>query len=255
MNGNLTIGRSKPHDVSLGYKLHDNFSLTINDVRLSDSSTSYHCIVTIDDPQSRNVVYDQLGSITVEVYGKSLLNVPMPYRHVLSICFTKTYIAHNIIFFACCLHVACCDICIAPPSIVIPLEPRVIAVIRDSQPNSTFICEATKVPACTTQISWIHNGRNTSESTDQRFQAYISDTSRTIRSRLNATQLRGRDSGRIDCVARCRVDVPGEEQPLVLTTFRNTTLSILSKCVDRVVALHQHRLIQCLMAKYLHRVI
>jgi len=125
----------------------------------------------------------------------------------------------------------------------------VIAVIRDSQPNAIFICEATRVPACTPWISWIHNGRNTSESTDQRFQSYISDTSRTIRSRLNVTQLRGRDSGRIDCVASCMVDVPGISRPLVLTTVRNTTLSVLSKCVDRV-----FRLIQCLMAKYLHRV-
>ena len=107
MNGNLTVATSNPHGVLAGYKLHDNFSLTINDVRLSDSSTSYHCSVTIDDPQisgADNIVYDQLGSITVEVYGKSLLNVPMPYRHVLSIC-------NNIllIIFVCCLHVACCD--------------------------------------------------------------------------------------------------------------------------------------------------
>ena len=104
-----------------------------------------------------------------------------------------------------------------------------IAVVGGGHPNSTFICEATRVSTCTTQISWIHNGRNTSESTDQRFQAYIFDTSRTIRSTLNATQLRGRDSGRIDCVARCMVDVPGVSRPLVLTTFRNTTLSVLSK--------------------------
>ena len=119
---------------------------------------------------------------------------------------------------------------IAPPSIIIPPELRVIAVVGDEQPNTTFICETIKISACTTQISWIHNGRNTSQTVDQRFQAYITSTSgRTIRSRLNATQLRGGDSGRIDCVAHCMVNVPGEEQPLVLTTVRNTTLSVLSK--------------------------
>ena len=122
--------------------------------------------------------------------------------------------------------------CTAPPSIVIPLEQRVITVVRDEQPNTTFICEATRVPACTPQISWIHNGMNTSESTDQRFRASITgNTERTIRSTLNATQLRGRDSGRIDCVAHCTVDIPDGE-PLNLATFRNTTLSVLSKCVD-----------------------
>ena len=106
-----------------------------------------------------------------------------------------------------------------------------IAVVGGSQPSTTFICEATRISACATQISWIHNGRNTSESIDQRFQAYITGTSEgTIRSRLNATQLRGSDSGRIDCVAHCMVDVPGEEQPLLLTSFRNTTLSVLCKC-------------------------
>ena len=109
-----------------------------------------------------------------------------------------------------------------------------IAVVGGGHPNSTFICEATKFPACTPQISWIHNGRNTSQTVDQRFRAYITSISgRTIRSRMNATQLRGSDSGRIDCVAHCMVDVPGQKEPLVLTTFRNTTLSVLSKCVDR----------------------
>ena len=122
--------------------------------------------------------------------------------------------------------------CTDSPSIVIPLEPRVIAVMGGNQTNTTFICEVTRVSACTTQISWVHNGKDTSKS--QKFQAIITGmTERTIRSRLNATQLKGSDSGRIDCVAHCIVDVPGEEQPLVLTTFRNTTLSILSKCVDR----------------------
>ena len=82
-NGSSTIARSNPHsellrDVLPGYQLHDNFSLTINDVQLSDSSTSYRCSVTINDPQIRgtsmDIVYDrnQLGNITVVVYGKSL---------------------------------------------------------------------------------------------------------------------------------------------------------------------------------------
>ena len=130
-------------------------------------------------------------------------------------------------------YVSSCSLfCLDPPSIVIPLEPRVIAVVGGGHPNSTFICEATRVSACTTQISWIHNGRNTSQTVDQRFQAYITSISgRTVRSSLNATQLRGRDSGRIDCVAYCMVDVPGISRPLVLTTFRNTTLSVLSKLI------------------------
>ena len=120
--------------------------------------------------------------------------------------------------------------CTDPPSIEIPPEQRVIAVVGGSQPSTTFICEATRISVCTTQISWIHNGRNTSKSIDQRFQADITGTSEgTITSRLNATQLRGSDSGRIDCVAHCTVDVPDGE-PLLLSTSRNTTLSVLSKC-------------------------
>ena len=108
------------------------------------------------------------------------------------------------------------------PRIVIPPEPRVIAAVRGGQPNTTFICEATGVP--TPQISWMHNGRNISQSIDDRFQADITvSTGRTVRSMLNATQLRGTDSGRIDCVAYCIVS---EEQPL---SFSNTTLSVLSK--------------------------
>ena len=105
-------------------------------------------------------------------------------------------------------------------------------MVGNDQPSTTFICEATRISACATQISWIHNGRNTSESIDQRFQADITGTSEgTIRSRLNANDLRGSDSGRIDCVAYCMVAIPGQKEPLVLSTFRNTTLSVLSKCV------------------------
>ena len=79
-NGSSTIARSNPHSELLrnvlpGYQLHDNFSLTINDIQLSDSSTSYRCSVTIDDPQipgTDNIIYNNLGNITVVVYGKSL---------------------------------------------------------------------------------------------------------------------------------------------------------------------------------------
>lgn len=104
-----------------------------------------------------------------------------------------------------------------------------ITVGGGSQPNSIFICEATRISACATQISWMHNGRNTSKSIEQRYQADITGTSgKTISSRLNATQLRGSDSGKIDCVAHCTVDIPGGE-PLFLSTSRSTTLSVLSK--------------------------
>ena len=76
MNGSLTIATSNPRSVLPGYQLHDNFSLTINNIQPSDSSTSYRCSVTIDDPQipgTQNVVYDQsqLGLITVIVNGES----------------------------------------------------------------------------------------------------------------------------------------------------------------------------------------
>ena len=76
MNGSVTIARSNPRSVLPGYQLHDNFSLTINNIQPSDSSTSYRCSVTIDDPQisgTQNVVYDQsqLGLITVMVNGES----------------------------------------------------------------------------------------------------------------------------------------------------------------------------------------
>ena len=73
--GNLTIATSNPHSVLPGYQLHDNFSLTINYIQLSESSTSYRCSVIIDDPQrsgTTNVVYNQLSLITVNVHGKLL---------------------------------------------------------------------------------------------------------------------------------------------------------------------------------------
>ena len=109
-----------------------------------------------------------------------------------------------------------------------------VAAVGRDQPSTTFICEATRIPACTTQILWLHKGRNTSKMRDRRFQADTIDSSgRIIRSRLNATQLRGRDSGRIDCVAYCMVDIPGDRRLMVLalSTSRNTTLSVLSKYV------------------------
>ena len=53
----------------------------------------------------------------------------------------------------------------------------------------------------------------------------------TIRSRLNASHLRGSDSGTIGCVLHCMVDIPNQKEPLVLTTSEFTTLSVLSKCV------------------------
>ena len=121
-----------------------------------------------------------------------------------------------------------------PPTIVIPPEPRVVAVVGRGQPSTTFICEATRISACATQILWIHKGRNTNQTIDRRFQADTIDASgRIIRSRLNATRLRGRDSGRIDCVAYCMVHIPGDGRQMVLplSTSRNTTLSVLSKCI------------------------
>ena len=69
--GNLSIAKSNPHSVDEGYQLHDNFSLTINDVQLSDSSSNYRCSVTINDPRTTNVVFEQLGNITVMLYGTS----------------------------------------------------------------------------------------------------------------------------------------------------------------------------------------
>jgi len=57
-----------------GYQLHDNFSLTIDNIQTSDSSTSYQCMVTVDDPQIPGTTIDyqaELGRITVVVYGES----------------------------------------------------------------------------------------------------------------------------------------------------------------------------------------
>ena len=74
-NGSVQLpASSRPSELS-GYMLHMNFSLTITDIRLSDSSTSYRCTVIIDDPQAsgtNNEEYgtDRLGTITVTVYGK-----------------------------------------------------------------------------------------------------------------------------------------------------------------------------------------
>ena len=82
MNDSTTIATSNPRSVLPVYELHDNFSLTINSIQPSDSSTSYQCSVTIDDPQisgTQNVVYDQsqLGLITVIVNGE----LPNKYAH------------------------------------------------------------------------------------------------------------------------------------------------------------------------------
>ena len=138
-----------------------------------------------------------------------------------------------LLFKMFCVLIYCTD----PPSIENSPERRVITAVGGSQPNTIFICEATRISACTTQISWIHNGRNTSRRIDQRFRADITGTSgRTISSRLNATQLRGSDSGKIDCVAHCMVEIPGEE-PLLLSTYRSTTLSVLSKCEESWISL------------------
>ena len=74
MSGNFTIANSQ--SVFPGYQLHNNFSLTIQDIP-SGSDTSYVCIVTIDDPQMTgrvNIQYGQLelGSYIVMTYGKSI---------------------------------------------------------------------------------------------------------------------------------------------------------------------------------------
>lgn len=74
-NGSVPLAASSSPAQLSDYQLHENFSLTINDIQLSDSSTNYHCMVTIDDPQApgtNDQVYrsNRLGTITVTVYGK-----------------------------------------------------------------------------------------------------------------------------------------------------------------------------------------
>ena len=76
MNGTSTIITSTSPPESPRYQLNDNFSLIINDIKLVDSSTSYRCTVTIDDPNipgTSNRVYNHLGNITVNVYGTPFL--------------------------------------------------------------------------------------------------------------------------------------------------------------------------------------
>ena len=73
-NGSVPLAASSPAQLS-DYQLHDNFSLTIIDIQLSDSSANFHCMVTIVDtqaPGTNDQVYrsDRLGTITVTVYGK-----------------------------------------------------------------------------------------------------------------------------------------------------------------------------------------
>ena len=76
MNGTSTIITSTSPPESPRYQLNDNFSLIISDIQLGDSSTSYRCTVTIDDPNipgTSNRVYNRLGNITVNVYGTPFL--------------------------------------------------------------------------------------------------------------------------------------------------------------------------------------
>ena len=89
MNGSLTIAtwdpRTSSRSVLPGYQLSDNFSLTISDVQPDDSSESYQCTVTIDDPQipgTNDLFYGQLSRITLVVYGESL----SVYTHAHVIC-------------------------------------------------------------------------------------------------------------------------------------------------------------------------
>jgi len=73
-NGISQIANSNQGSLMQGYQLHDNFSLTIDNIQTSDSSTSYQCMVTVDDPQIPGTTIDyqaELGRITVVVYGES----------------------------------------------------------------------------------------------------------------------------------------------------------------------------------------
>ena len=104
-----------------------------------------------------------------------------------------------------------------------------IAVNNGVIQNTAFFCQATGDPR--PMISWMHNGQNINQRSDERFQdSIIQISGDTIRSRLNVFQLMGTDSGSIDCVAQSTVDNPeARGQPLTLTTVNNTTLSVLSK--------------------------
>ena len=79
--------------MSLGYHLHENFSLTTNDIQLSDSGKSYRCDVAINDPQITGTTGDffynrnQLGNISVAVYGKSLFGVYTDMLILVMLCF------------------------------------------------------------------------------------------------------------------------------------------------------------------------
>ena len=115
------------------------------------------------------------------------------------------------------------------PSIEIPPARKVIVVNNGVTQNTMFFCQAAGNPR--PMISWIHNGQNINQRSDERFQASIIQTSGdTIRSRLSISQLMGTDSGSIDCVAQSTVDNPETRgRPLTPTAVNNTTLSVLSK--------------------------
>ena len=115
------------------------------------------------------------------------------------------------------------------PSIEIPPARKVIAVNNGVIQNTTFFCQAAGDPR--PMISWMHNGQNINQRSDERFQdTIIQISSNTIRSRLNVFQLMGTDSGSIDCVAQSTVDNPETRgRPLTPTTVNSTTLSVLSK--------------------------
>ena len=115
------------------------------------------------------------------------------------------------------------------PSIEIPPARKVIAVNNGVTQNTMFFCQAAGDPRPI--ISWMHNGQNINQRSDERFRDSIIQTSRdTIQSRLSISQLTGTDSGSIDCVAQSTVDDPETRgRPLTPTAVNNTTLSVLSK--------------------------